>query len=519
LSKFPLRPIPVENKKFNLIYSSYGQEKENSLLDEGEAREENEATKYIKDIVNSYEEMVKNSENRNFQFNKNANREQVKSKSLINDRQERDKRIRYSVSPTNVYHNQEQQQQQQHMPRQPVLSPTLKKIQHNVSFSPEHHTRNIFYSTLDPGKSYFAQAIGQGQLQGQRVNLNSDRKRVRSSSSTCRTTSTNANQRISERDYKGLLNLAQKISSRDRSNQAHTADIPRSLSVNYLYNKRQGDLRRCQNKNLQVQIDFNHNGFTTEDIDDIYMPKKFELFERKLKASIDMSDNSEQEECNFRRKRFSYLKNNNNRVNVDKNNKNKRLKHDTSEIGGGGGGCFSEPVMNNQKILVNYQKNNSNNSKNSYLEEAKRKLSEMRSSKNAYFHNLNNKIKSSVTNVVKASQDLESRNSGLQRTRLLVNRKLSLHELYDIRKDQIRTNNANNSNNNNSSFTSDDIDSVYMPWMMENYGRKLAIEALKRRNNMQDSNNIDNPHLNVHLKTNVKFKNNQKKYQGFLIFY
>jgi hypothetical protein len=501
-----------------LIYSSYGQEKENSLLDEAEKarggeEEENEATKYIKDIVNSYEEMVKNSENRNFQFSKNANREQVKSKSLINDRQERDKRIRYSVSPTTVYHNNEQQQ---HVPRQPVLSPTLKsKKQHNVSFSPEHHPRNIFYSTLDPGKSYFAQAIGQGQLQGQRVNLTSDRKRVRSSSSTCRTTAaTNANQRISERDYKGLLNLAQKISSRDRPNQTHSADIPRSLSVNYLYNKRQGDLRRCQNKNLQVQIDFNHNGFTTEDIDDIYMPKKFELFERKLKASIDMSDNSEQEECNFRRKRFSYLKNNNNnnnRVNnVDSNKNNKRLKHDTSEMSGGG--CFSEPVVNNQKILINYQKNNS---KNSYLEEAKRKLSEMRSSKNAYFHNLNNKIKSSVTNVVKASQDLESRNSGLQRTRLLVNRKLSLHELYDIRKDQIRTNNANNSNNINSSFTSDDIDSVYMPWMMENYGRKLAIEALKRRNNMQDSNNTDNPHLNVHLKTNVKFKNNQKKYQGF----
>lgn len=34
------------------------------------------------------------------------------------------------------------------------------------------------------------------------------------------------------------------------------------------------------------------------------------------------------------------------------------------------------------------------------------------------------------------------------------------------------------------SYTSDDIDSVYMPWMMENYGRKLAIEALKRRGNM-----------------------------------
>lgn len=73
-----------------------------------------------------------------------------------------------------------------------------------------------------------------------------------------------------------------------------------------------------------------------------------------------------------------------------------------------------------------------------------------------------------------------------------LNRNLSLHELYDIRRNQIRSNQTSeNSNLNqqqplimNTSYTSDDIDSVYMPWMMENYGRKLAIEALKRRGNM-----------------------------------
>ena len=221
----------------------------------------------------------------------------------------------------------------------------------------------------------------------------------------------------------------------------------------------------------QVQIDFNHNGFTTEDIDDIYMPKKLDLFERKLKASIDMSDTSEQEESNFRRKRLS-------NVRQSRGGHGKRVKHD---------GCFSEPCVANQKIVINYQTTpNANNAKSSYLEEAKRKLDEMRASKNAYFYNLNNKLKSSVTNVVRASQDLE-RNSERQRTRHSVNRKLSLHELYDMRKSQIRSNQMRGNVNHNSSFTSDDIDSVYMPWMMENYGRKLAIEALKRRNNMYDA--------------------------------
>ena len=61
---------------------------------------------------------------------------------------------------------------------------------------------------------------------------------------------------------------------------------------------------------------------------------------------------------------------------------------------------------------------------------------------------------------------------------------LSLHELYDIRRGQIRSNLASKKNE---AYTSDDIDSVYMPWMMENYGRKLAIEALKRRSNMNQS--------------------------------
>lgn len=68
-----------------------------------------------------------------------------------------------------------------------------------------------------------------------------------------------------------------------------------------------------------------------------------------------------------------------------------------------------------------------------------------------------------------------------------VNRNYSIHELYDIRRHQIRSNQLESSQpagTQIASFTSDDIDSVYMPWMIENYGRKLAIEALKRRGNM-----------------------------------
>jgi len=44
----------------------------------------------------------------------------------------------------------------------------------------------------------------------------------------------------------------------------------------------------------------NHIGFTTEDIDDIYMPNQLRMFASKVKASRDLSDNSEQEENRHR---------------------------------------------------------------------------------------------------------------------------------------------------------------------------------------------------------------------------
>lgn len=74
-----------------------------------------------------------------------------------------------------------------------------------------------------------------------------------------------------------------------------------------------------------------------------------------------------------------------------------------------------------------------------------------------------------------------------------MNRNNSLHEVYEVRKNQIRSNQLEQQNQLQTaqqqsalqtSYTCDDIDAVYMPWMIENYGRKLAIEALKRRGNM-----------------------------------
>jgi hypothetical protein len=186
--------------------------------------------------------------------------------------------------------------------------------------------------------------------------------------------------------------------------------------VNYLYQKRQGDLRRYQNSSLVEIAQKNHSGFTTEDIDDIYMPRQLDLFERKLKASHDLSDNSEQEETRIRRKQFSGLSKNERRQSRSSKYKvgsmvnSKRPRHEEKSPG--------------SKIIINYRKSNQPESmkttiitsaksqQTSYLEEAKKKLEEMKSSK-AYYYNLNNKLKSSVTNLVKASQDL-ARNSEIR---------------------------------------------------------------------------------------------------------
>lgn len=281
-------------------------------------------------------------------------------------------------------------------------------------------------------------------------------------------------------------------------------DINRSPSVNYLYNKRQFDLRRSQ-KGFDQIYHKNHIGFTTEDIDDIYMPNRLNQFESKLKASLDISDNSEQEEMKNRKHHLKSLVQRqseyHNRFN--KNNSNKRYKQDTSH---------------GPKFTISLHKDigteNYYHSKHSYTEEAKRKINTNNISK-AYYYNLNNKLKSSVANVMKATQDL-GRSSELRQMKI---RNASSNS------GKIRSNQGKYLN----TYTSDDIDSVYMPWMIENYGRKLVIEALKRRGNMNNQNQMDpitsqvfesrRKQNHIHQKNNIKLTMNRQSSQYVSQYY
>ena len=376
-----------------------------------------------------------------------------------------------------------------------------------------------------PAKVYFAQAIGHGQRahdlvtdshqqkqqQQQRKPLNeksndkkiieihseplsksSAHKRIRSPSNCAASQYYNSvsKHELNKRDYNSLLHLANKASFRIRLARDNNDDLimrgsskkksnkaNRSHSVNYLYNKRQNDMRKSQNTNLNEIHTKNHSGFTTEDIEDIYMPHRLNQFESKLKASLDISDNSEQEEIKQRISRHQQTP-------------NKRLKpyhqahHKSSDrspriiINFKNATTTSAESTNSMPSLTSSQHSKS------YLEEAKRKLEESRT--RAYFYgNLNNKLKSSVTNVIKATEDL-ARNSDMrqQRGRSSYLNEAYLNETQRNQKQQTAQRvNAMGDLSIDQSFVSDDIDNVYMPWMMENYGRKLVIEALKRRNN------------------------------------
>lgn len=176
----------------------------------------------------------------------------------------------------------------------------------------------------------------------------------------------------------------------------------------------------------------NHSGFTTEDIDDIYMPRQLDMFERKLKASHDLSDNSEQEETRLRHRRRQFTPAQ--RQSRSSKYSSGGVRVVTGPYAGTSTSSLSkrprqEDLSPRSKIVINYRKLNETDSaktttiiasaphastttSTSYLEEAKRKLEEMKSSK-AYYYNLNNKMKASVTNLVKASHDL-ARNSELR---------------------------------------------------------------------------------------------------------
>ena len=177
-------------------------------------------------------------------------------------------------------------------------------------------------------------------------------KRVRSPS-TAHTPPPVSNSK--QRHIHGLLNLANNVSARSRADHSMPPELlaaqqqmPRSLSVNFLYHKRAGDLRRqnnadvitCANNRPMHQTPPPNTipmhspnsraaaaSFTTEDIEDIYMPRRLDQFERKVKASQDQAENSEQEEARLRQqatmgqvKRRSKSRSNSKRI--------RRLGHD-----------------------------------------------------------------------------------------------------------------------------------------------------------------------------------------------
>lgn len=256
------------------------------------------------------------------------------------------------------------------------------------------------------------------------------RKRVRSPSlnnnnnnTTTKITSTSTTRLsvspLNKRSLFGLLNLATNFSNRHRSSpskpapQATTAVkpkksaglLPRSLSLNFLYHKRQGDLRR-QNMDAIVSATRLLNqtltspskaSFTTEDIEDIYMPKKLDLFERKLKATVqeDVEANySEEEEYKMRHERLG------NKMAL-RNKSRSASKH-----------SVERPIQgysSNTKLIINLGHSNSGNTsifpqhQTSYSNQT---MYHSRPPIDPYYTNLNNRIKSSVSNLVRISNEM-----------------------------------------------------------------------------------------------------------------
>lgn len=194
-----------------------------------------------------------------------------------------------------------------------------------------------------------------------------------------------------------ILNLASNESTRIRTTNStirpRETDINRSLSVNYLYNKRRSDLRKFQKDYEQIYYK-NHIGFTTEDIDDIYMPSHLDNFESKLKASLDISDSSQQEEIKNRKKFLCNMTKKRN------HNQPKNLRNDEVLP------KFTISVQRPNGQQQQQQYRNAQFNSKSYLDEANRKLKSNHKSKD-YYYNLNNKLKSSVASVMKATLNLE----------------------------------------------------------------------------------------------------------------
>ena len=234
-----------------------------------------------------------------------------------------------------------------------------------------------------------------------------------------------------------------------------TLPFKRSPSVYFLYDKRKSDIKKYFSNSLPIK------SYSTEDICDVYMPRQLEALRRKIRSTINSVSLFNLNVLKIPRKRS--------KNDVDSY---ERITNPARYYY-----LPSQETNGNDRHLSSVERRES---ARSYTEEAKKKLQERQQLKNGstYLNDLNNKMKSSVNNIIKATQDL-NRTSEL---RDRFGRANSLHDLNEIEKQNIQQ-----IHTMNSSFASEDIDNVYMPWMMENYGRKLAIEALRRRGNMDEN--------------------------------
>ncbi len=260
----------------------------------------------------------------------------------------------------------------------------------------------------------------------------------------------------------GQIQFMNHISANLRDRLAITLPFKRSPSVYFLFDKRKSDIKKYYSNSLPIK------SYSTEDICDVYMPRQLEALRRKIRSTINSVDMFSLSNSKIPRKKSK------NDVEAYERIMNPARYYYTPSQQTLSSTEMKQSATIGKNVTIERRESN-----RSYIEEAKKKLLERQKKPGStYLNDLNNKMKSSVNNIIKASQDL-NRTSELRER---FGRANSLHDLNEIEKQNIQQ-----IHTMNSSFTSEDIDNVYMPWMMENYGRKLAIEALRRRGNMDEN--------------------------------
>lgn len=292
----------------------------------------------------------------------------------------------------------------------------------------------------------------------------------------------------------GLIQFMNYASAQLRKIKNITLPYKRSPSVYFLYDKRKSDIRKYYANNLPIM------SYTTEDICDLYMPKQLEALRRKIRCTIGLLSAD-----SARKSRLQELDTGSNLT------PRKRYKNEINSVE-----RVTNPAryyyfprvssveaqraqLNKENVASSGEKSRVKNL--SYTEQAKQKLQERHRYKKqpAYTNNnLNKQMKSSLSNLLKASHNLARSSEIRQR----FGRTYSSNEI-----DEIHKNGSNMLSHLDVSLASEDIDSVYLPWMMENYGRKLVIEALRRRGNMH----VEGFTLKRHRATLAKHKEHHQQ--------